>query len=257
MRKLLLPLLLSFFLSVEAQQSSGLRIGIEFGTFEMSGKIDDRWEFRHMKSHNSFSESYYGSENVTGMGEMRYAALKSELSIWGNRITLASGLKYTHVDEQISPVTDSRLYLYHPSTQGIELFRIRGMNESLGYLSVPLEADILLWGRLSNWQTYVKGGIEVGTKIHGKTSLDFVSKEMDKYEKEILLAAGKAPSNLFVNAYGSIGLRLILNNGIRLAGEVSFPGSVLSKNNFSLLSTKSYSGVRFMISTPINLFSNK
>lgn len=257
MKRLLLLLLLSCVLSVEAQQSSGLRIGIEYGTYEMTGEIDDRWEFRYMKGHNTSPESYLGSENVIGTGEMRYAALKSELSIWGNRVTLASGLRYTHVSEEISPSKSYQLYLYHPSEQGIEFFRILGMSETLGYLSVPLEADILLWGRHSNWQGYVKGGIEAGTKIHSKTGLDFVSQEMKKYQEEILSTAGKSPSNLFVNTYGSLGLRLILNNGIRLSGEVSFPGVILSKNNFSLLDTKLYSGVRFMISTPISLFSTK
>lgn len=257
MKKLLLLLLFCSFLSVEAQQSSRVRIGIEYGTYEMTGEIDDRWEFRQTKSRYSAQESYSGSENVIGEGEAHYAGLKSELSMGDNRLTLASGLRYTHINERISPSRDSQLYLYQPSEQGVELFRIYGMSESLGYLSIPLEADILLWGHLSNWQTYVKGGIQAGIKVHGHTGLDFVSKEMEKYEDEILAAAGKAPSNFFSNVYGSVGLRLILNNGIRLSIEGIFPPVFLTKNNFSLLTPQSFGGGQFMISAPVNLFSTK
>ena len=42
------------------------------------------------------------------------------------------------------------------------------MNESIGYLSIPLEADIILLGYYSNWQVYLKGGIQAGVKIHEK-----------------------------------------------------------------------------------------
>lgn len=257
MKKLLLLLLLCSFLSVEAQQSSRFRIGIEYGTFEMAGEIDDRWEFRQIKSRYPAHESYSGSENAIGEGEAHYAGLKSELSMWNDRLTLASGLRYTHINERISPSRSSQLYLFHPSKQGVELFRIYGMNESLGYVSIPLEADILLWGRLSNWQGYVKGGIQAGMKVHGNTGLDFVSKEMEKYEDEILSAAGKTPSDFFSNAYASIGLRLIFENGIRLSIEGVFPPVFLTKNNFSLFTSQSFGGVQFMISTPVNLFSTK
>lgn len=257
MKKLLLLILLCSFLSVEAQQSSRFRIGIEYGTFELAGEIDNRWEFRQAKSHYPSIDNYYGSESAIGEGTVHYAGIKSEFSLWDNRLTLASGLRYNHVDEEIFGLKGSQLYLFQPSEQGLDLFRVNGMNESLGYISVPLEADMVLLGRLSNWQVYLKAGIQAGTKIHGKTELDFVSKEMEKYEDKILSTAGKAPSNLFVNAYSSLGLRLILNNGIRLSAEVLFPPGFLTKNNFSLLTTESFGGGQFSISTPVNLFSTK
>lgn len=257
MKKLLLLLFFCSFLPVEAQQSSCFRIGIEYGTYEMAGEIDDRWEFRQIKKDYPTYDSYSGSENVIGEGEARYAGLKSELSMWDNRLTLASGLRYTRINEHISPARGSQLYLFHQSKQGVELFRLYGMKESLGYVSIPLEADILLWGRLSNWQTYVKGGIQAGIKVHGNTGLDFVSRGMEKYENEILSSVGKSPSDFFSYAYGGIGLRLILNNGTRLAIEGIFPPAYLSKGNFSLLDNQSFGGVQFLVSTPINLFSGK
>lgn len=259
MRYLLALILLFSFACVEAQQSPGFRLGVEYGTSQMAGEIDSRWEFRQTGNRYSDYESYYGNENVTGEGVLHYAGLKSELSMWQDRLTLASGLRYTHVNERISPAGNaSQLYLYHPSGQGIELFRIYRMNESLGYISIPLEADILLLGYLSNWQVYVKGGIQAGLKVHGNTRLDFVSKEMEKYEDEILASVGKEePSNFFSNVYGSIGLRLILKNGIRLSIEAVSSQVFLTKNNFSLLSSQSLPGVQFMITTPVNLFTSK
>jgi hypothetical protein len=178
MRDLLLLILIFPFVCTEAQQNSPLRIGVEYGSYKMAGEINNRWEFRLAKTPYTPQEDETGNEHVNGEGEVDYAGLKSELSVWGNRITFASGLRYTRVNQRISPTWDTPLYLYHPSSQGVELFRVRGMNESLGYIGVPLEADFLLWGRLSNWQGYVKSGIQAGLKIHGKTTLDFVSQEM-------------------------------------------------------------------------------
>ncbi len=223
----------------------------------MAGEINDQWEFRQVKTRYVTQEDQTGSEHVKGEGEVYYAGLKSELSVWENRLTLTSGIRYSRVNERISPSWDAPLYLFHPSDQGIELFRVRGMNESLGYVGVPLEADFLLWGRLSNWQGYVKAGIQAGMKIHGKTTIDFASKEMEKYGDEIITAAGKAPSNFLLNTYGGLGLRLILNNGIRLSIEALFPQHFLTKDNFSLLASESYGGAQLSVSLPVNLFSMK
>lgn len=257
MRYLLLLILIFPFIHTEAQQDSPLRIGVEYGSYKMAGEINHRWEFRLAKTPYTSQEDETGNEHVNGEGEVNYAGLKSELSVWGNRLTFASGLRYTRVNQQISPAWDSPLYLYLPSSQGVELFRVRGMNESLEYIGVPLEADILLWGRLSNWQIYVKAGMQAGVKIHGKTTLDFVSREMEKYGDEIIAAAGKAPSDFFLNAYSGLGLRLILNNGIRLSIEALFPPNFLTKDNFSLLTSKTYGGGQLSASFPVNLFSTK
>ncbi len=259
MRYLLLLILIFSFVHTGAQQQSQsrFRIGIEYGSYKMAGEINDQWEFRQVKTRYVTQEDQTGSEHVKGEGEVYYAGLKSELSVWENRLTLTSGFRYSRVNERISPSWDAPLYLFHPSDQGIELFRVRGMNESLGYVGVPLEADFLLWGRLSNWQGYVKAGIQAGMKIHGKTTIDFASKEMEKYGDEIITAAGKAPSNFLLNTYGGLGLRLILNNGIRLSIEALFPQHFLTKDNFSLLASESYGGAQLSVSLPVNLFSMK
>lgn len=259
MRYLLLLILIFSFVHTGAQQQSQsrFRIGIEYGSYKMAGEINDQWEFRQVKTRYVTQEDQTGSEHVKGEGEVYYAGLKSELSVWENRLTLTSGFRYSRVNERISPSWDAPLYLFHSSDQGIELFRVRGMNESIGYVGVPLEADFLLWGRLSNWQGYVKAGIQAGMKIHGKTTIDFASKEMEKYGDEIITAAGKAPSNFLLNTYGGLGLRLILNNGIRLSIEALFPQHFLTKDNFSLLASESYGGAQLSVSLPVNLFSMK
>ena len=254
MRYLLLFILFFPFICMEGQQNSPFRIGVEYGSYKMAGEIDNRWEFRLAKTPYVSQEDGSGREHVEGAGEVNYAGLKSELSVWGNRITLASGIRYTRVNQRISPTWDSPLYLYHLSSQGIELFRIRSMNESLGYIGVPLEADILLWGQLSNWQVYVKAGMQTGVKIDGKTTLDFVSQEMEKYGDEIIDGAGKAPADFFLNTYAGLGLRLLLNSGIRLSVETLFSPNFLTNDNFSLLTAKTFGGGQLSVSFPVNLF---
>ena len=234
MRHILLFILLLPFVYLKAQQHSGFRIGVEYGSYELAGEIHDRWEFRQEKLSYSYQDNYHEREYVEGEGSVNFVGLKSELSVWKNRLTLASGLRYTHVCEMIFPTSRASFYLYHPSSRGIELFRIREMNESIGYIGIPVEADIVLLGLLSNWQLYIKAGMQAGVRIHDETRIDFTSKEMEKYRDEIITTAGETPSNFFMNAYSSLGLRLILKNGIRFSIEAIFPPNFITKDNFTL-----------------------
>lgn len=256
MKYILLLFLNCLFLTAKAQQFSGFHIGIEYGTSQMTGEIDERWEFRQTIDSYANYEGYDGSESAIGEGAIHYAGLKTTYSIWNDRLTFASGLRYVNIHERIFPGGSSpHLYLYQPSNEGIEFFRLYGIEESLGYGTIPFEVDLLLLGYMSNWQVYVKGGIQVGMKLHEKNELDFVSQEMREYENSILSNMNVAQNNFFSNANGSIGLRLILRNGTRLAIEGTSSSIFLTNNNLSLLTSQSLPGVHFMLTVPIHHFS--
>lgn len=257
MKSFVLILLLCSFTYSEAQQPSHIHIGFEYGSHEIKGRIGKRWEFRHPNIRYSRQTDLSGSERVTGKGNIHYAGVKSEFSIWDNRLTFTTGLRYTLINEQVSPQQGTFIYLFHPSSQGIELFRIKGMEERLGFAGIPLEADILLWGRCSNWQGYVKAGVQGGVKIHGETSLNFLSEEMEQHGDSIITTAGGAPSRFFLNSYAGLGLRLILQNGIRLSTEIILPPQYLTKGNLTLLTPEFLGGSRFSVSLPTRLFSLK
>ena len=239
---LLLLLLSCTFVETQAQlqPQSPFRIGIEYGSHEIRGKIDNRWEFRHPDIRYSRQTDLSGSERVSGKGNIHYAGVKSEFSVWDNRLTFTTGLRYTLINEQVSPQQGTFIYLFHPSSQGIELFRIKGMEERLGFAGIPLEADILLW-----------------VKIHGETSLNFLSEEMEQHGDAIISTAGAAPSRFFLNSYAGLGLRLILQNGIRLSAEITLPPHYLTKGNLTLLTPEFLGGSRFSVTIPTRLFSLK
>lgn len=255
---LLLLLILCSCLSLKAKEPSKLRIGLEVGGSDIMGKVNDRWDFRKPWSrYPDYGSYYYGSANATGEGSMFYTRLKTELPLLKNWVTISSGLRYTRFNERIFTYDDSPLYLFHPSPQGIELFRVNELNESLGYVTVPLETDIALFGKIRRWHVFVKGGIQAGVKIHGKTRLDFASREMDKYESEILNAAGNTPSNFISSIYGSVGFRFIFDSQIRITLENTFPHLFLTKHNLSLISPEETVGLQASITFPFNFFSNK
>lgn len=241
-------------LSIKAQEPSRLRIGFESGISAVMGEIDDRWEFR--KTWTRYPDyGYYGNEKATAEGEIYFVGLKSEISVLKERMTISSGLRYSHINERISSYNNSQLYLFHPSQQGIELFRIYDMKESLGYLTVPLEADVALFGKIRRWQIFVKGGIQAGVKVHGNTRIGFVSRDMEKYEPEILATAGEGPSDFFSSVYGSAGFRFIFNSQLRITLEHNLPHLFLTKNNFSLFTPQAMPGLQFTIMAPVNIFS--
>ena len=103
MKSFVLILLLCSFTYSEAQQPSHIHIGFEYGSHEIKGRIDKRWEFRHPDIRYSRQTDLSGSERVTGKGNIHYAGVKSEFSLWDNRLTFTTGLRYTLINEQVSP----------------------------------------------------------------------------------------------------------------------------------------------------------
>lgn len=263
---LLLLLLSCAFLSIEAQQPPSIRIEAEYGFSNLSGKINDHWEFRHPPLNYSDYGYYYENEHAVGEGTLLYGGARATLSAWKDRVTIASGLRYTNIQQRILPSGNTPyLYLYPGNTQylhpeqsairGIDIFRLNGMEESLGYVSIPLEVDIILLGYYSNWQVYAKAGLQAGAKIHGTTRIDFVSPSMQEYENEVIAATNESPGTFFSTAYGGLGLRLILQNGTRISAEMISSHLFLSKPNFSFLSPETFPGIQFMVSFPIQLSS--
>lgn len=255
---LLLLLVFCSCLPLKAKEPSKLRIGLEMGRSNLTGEVSDRWDFRKPWSrYSSYGSGYYGSVYATGEGNMFYTRLKAELPLLKNWVTLSSGLRYTHFNERISTYDNSPLYLFHPSQQGIELFRINKLSESLGYMTIPLETDITLFGKIRRWHVFLKGGIQAGVKVHGKTRLNFASSEMDKYESEILNAAGNTPSNFISSVYGSVGFRFVFDSQIRITLENTFPHLFLTKHNLSLISPEETIGIQASVTFPFNFFSKK
>ena len=242
----------------QLQKESPLLIGVEYGSYGIKGDINNYWEFRPPINRHPHEMYKYKTANdhLTGKGAIHYMGIKTEFPKWGNRLTFKTGLRYTLVDEQIVPMEGNSLYLFQPSPQGIELFRISEMKEILGYVGIPLETDFLLWGKYSNWQGYLKAGIQGGIKVHGNTTINFVSREMQKQSTEIIEAASKENTPFFVNYYAGLGLRLLLQNGIRFSAEVHLPPQFLTKGNYGLLTTQSFGGTEFSVSIPFSFISS-
>ncbi len=255
---LLLLLFLSVsLLSLEAQHPTATRVVAEYGFMNLSGKMNGQWEFRH-PTLGYFNTDYHDNEYATGEGRIQYTGLKVELPAWKNRVTLASGLRYTNVSQQVLPfASTSRLYLYYHAGRGIDIYRLDDMSESIGYVSIPLEADIILLGYYSNWQVYVKGGIQAGVKVHEKSRIHFTSPNMQTHEDEVLAVIDKTPSAFYSNLYGSLGLRLTLNNGVRIATEMLMPYLFLSKPNWSFLSSETFPGIQLTVAIPLRPSSFK
>ncbi|RNC65200.1 hypothetical protein D7D25_08540 [Proteiniphilum sp. X52] len=245
-------------MSAKAQRDSQFHIGLESGGFALEGKIDDRWDFRQPTDYQPAYRYYHGSEKAYGEGTLFYVGIKPQLALWNDRITLASGVRYIHVQERITSGSKTYpLFLYSTSREGIDLFRVNGIDESLGYLTIPMEVNLAVIGNRHVWHIYVKGGVQAGMKIHGKTEIDFVSDKLDKYNDEVLAGIGKAPASFFSDVYTSIGVRFILRNAMRLSLDFPAFHSILSKGNFSLLNSQTFPGMQVTISTPVNFFSTK
>lgn len=242
MKHLFVLLFLCAFFFVKAQDTVQFYMGVEYGRSQLKGNIDQRWIFSETDKRITTDGSVHGD------GQIYYWGLRSEFSMWRDRLTISSALRYIRVNDGFFKLT----YLYQPAIQEVDFIHIYKMDESLGYIGVPLEVEMALLSHFRDYQVYIKGGIQAGLKIHGNRRIGSYDDDIIKYEDKIFTMAGKAPSNFLSTIYGAIGFR-IGADGFSISAELVSPHFFLSKNNFSILTPQTYPGLHCTVSLPFDL----
>lgn len=148
-------LLFSFTIITKSQNTTPIRIGIEIGFAAIEGDVDSRWNIRQDLN------SYGGNLNRIGMRGAYNELLKTHLGVlptfyfMEGRVDISSGLRLTMFSGKIgsNKIDDKQSYFFfrHSSpNDDIEFYRIRKIDEKVHYLSIPLEASVVLLGHRSN-----------------------------------------------------------------------------------------------------------
>ncbi|MDO5663721.1 MAG: hypothetical protein Q4G63_00515 [Bacteroidia bacterium] len=248
-------------LAVHAQKDPIYRIGIEIGGGVLEGNtIGDKWNIRQdvggYSSHNLPHDHEFGSNSsFISMG------IKSQVSLLNERIDILSGLHFTMFNTSIKNHRNNVIYLRMDNPNAVEFYKISGINEKVGYLSIPLEMNYHFFRRnvfkRSRISLFGKAGAEAGIKLYGNTNINFVSDAMKSHEKEVLQSRNLKLNNFYSTFYLGCGFQFTDGNDIQYSYEVKLPGALLTKNNSNIIRPNAFVSAHLSVKFPIQLILKK
>lgn len=246
------------------QNNPTVRIGVEVGNGVVDGKIKDTWNIRQNVNFYDYGYDYsgrrpYSDNSFLPSSKYIYLGIKPQISFFKDRINIFSGLRFTMFNNRIGGSnSEEPIFLRVNNPNSIDFYKITSISEKTEYLSVPLEVSYRLFQshivrEYPAISGYFKIGGEVGAKVYGKQKLEFESPKMLMYEDEILKSNGAKENSFYATLYTSLGLQLSTRNGMQYSIEAMLPSKIRSNDNFSLLTSGTFSGFQFSVQTPINI----
>lgn len=264
---ILIPFFSLLTVFVHSQDANVITIGFEGGTGFVTGKLNDKWNVRQdiasgysnygYGSNYGYSDysSNSGSNSISSEMDMYYFGIKPGIYFPNYNINISAGLRFSRINSYLnknSSSNDSYFFLkYNESGTNTEYFKVKGINENVDYLGIPLEITLTPF-HFDVVNLYAKVGAEVNLKLNSQTDIDFLNNNMKTYQQGILDKVGVKVNSIYSSVYAALGIRFGRATGIKYNFEVTLPARILSSNNSSLVVPEYYSGIQFSVQIPIN-----
>lgn len=255
MKKITLLLLLYCLTYMSwGQQKNHFLIGVEVGSTSIIGERSDNWQIRQTAAPNADrlieTEAY---------GSITYFGIKPEYRFLGNKMSIASGIRYVNITADIEPSTSyysyntmGQEYLFlRYQTNGSSMYfaKVKQIKEKKSYISVPIEWQYIPF-RIGNFGFYGKVGAELGVKIYDNTQIAFLSKEMQQEEKNILDMISPKTNPIYANSYMGVGCKMTIRKLIEIGLELNAP-LAHTKSNTSILDEKFVGNIQLSVQIPL------
>ena len=252
MKKLLLLfLVLGIGLGSSAQKRPSIHLSVDvLGGGGISGTQENRWDIR--QTFNSYS--YYNREYLTSNSFLSYISLKPEFR-FSEGLSLYTGLRYIDMENSFSNLSNRNGFFYVRLNQNSEdethIYRVKSIDESVGYLSIPLEVKYapFHWRRFS---IYGRLGTDFGLLIYSKRSAEMFQPDMQRYEADVLNAVPFTPNKFLATVYTGIGLGYEFRNRVTVNADLPMMKNILTNNHSSIFQASSLSGVQVSLSIPLS-----
>lgn len=257
MKKLLLLfLILGIGLNSNAQDKPSIHLSVDvLGGGGILGTQENRWDIR--QTFNSYS--YYETEYLTSNSFLSYISLKPEFR-FSKKLSFYTGLRYTDMTNSFSNMNSRSGFFYvrfaQYSSDETHFYRVKSIEESAGYLSIPLEVKYspIHWRGFS---LYGRLGTDFGLLIYSKRSAELFQPEMQQHEADVLNVVPFIPNNFLSTAYAGIGLGYEFKNRVSVNADLPIIKGILTKNHSSIFQASSLSGVQVSLSIPLSKNDNQ
>ena len=243
---------------VYSQDASVITIGFEGGSGFITGKQNDKWNIRQdvATSYYDYGYNYHsGNNSVSSEMNLYYFGIKPAIYFPKYNINISAGLRFTQSNcylNKSSNSDESYFFLrYNESGTNTEYFKVKGINENINYLGIPLEITLTPF-HFDVVNLYAKVGAEINLKLNSQTDINFSNENMKIYKQDVLSRVGTSTNLIYSSGYAAVGIRFGRVTGVKYNFEVTLPARILSSNNSSLVVPEYYSGFQFSVQIPIN-----
>ncbi|MDO9154883.1 MAG: hypothetical protein Q7U47_14445 [Paludibacter sp.] len=257
--KLKTVFILSHLLAVStlsfAQSPNKISVNVEFGGNQVNTSLNEKWNIRQ-----DVGPYYYesGSSNIAVSPYMfvSHLGIKPEIAFFENKLALSSGLRFSNISSDLSIIGQSAeknkfFYLrYHSTGLDTEFARVRSISESSNYLGIPFDVKLIPFS-ISQFNFYLKTGVELNFKVGSKTNIDFVSEEMKGFENSIIENIGVKVNSLYSTWTTALGVRFGSKDKLKYKLEFLLPSFFITKNYSTLVNGDMFTGFQCAIQLPV------
>jgi hypothetical protein len=234
-----------------AQEPTRYFLSVEAGSSFVTGRLNPNWKVR--QDVGSYEYEYMNANSIHAEMTISSIGIKPGMSFFGNKVQAYSGLRYTHINSDLSKnstLESAFFYLSdHGTTDITDFYKIKHITEDNDYLGVPLEILVLPF-KNDYFDFYLKAGAELNFRFHTSRDIKFLNPDMEPYQDLILEHANVTTNSIYASVYSAIGIRLGRKNNVKYDLELLLPSYILTRNNSSLILPDFYSGVRFAVQFP-------
>lgn len=193
-------------------------------------------------------QSSEGSINTFTMGF--FASAKYEIFNTKIKTGFSTGIRFISYGSRISGYSSSNsdfFYVrYSMLSSDTKFARIHSIEQIKQIITIPLEIRYVLYHLQSlNLGVSVKLGTEFSALIPtNETTISFQEPNMNVYEDVVLSSIQAKSGNFYSTVYGSIGLHIGKLNSNSVLLELMLPAFYTSSDNFSLVTSKNYIGLK-------------
>jgi hypothetical protein len=253
MRKILLSVFVLCLLAgpLSAQEKVPVFLSLETGADIIDNGIRDLEFIRQSAS----DYDYYGdyAESISGLYYSFFTGIKEEFTL-SSRISITTGLRYTHVHSSIGDSnSDRNKYMYlllSSSGTTTEFLKATSIRQDNDYLGIPIEFRYYI-SHYHFFRSYLRMGAVINYRIQTKTDIVCANDAMAGYEKELTDRIEK-PNSFYSIAYGGFGVRFGKEYGPSLNIEAHVPSVIITPYSSTLTDANIGSGIEITLQIPLN-----
>lgn len=187
-----------------------------------------------------------------------YAGIKYEIFNPDYKTGISVGLRYVcfnaSIAESNTKWNDYFYFKYYESENEMKFARILSLNESMRFLTFPVEVKLHPL-QFRKFGLFITAGTELlKLEIDHRFDVEFVQDLMNENKGEVIAALDKNLNGFYSTLYATLGIKIGDINKPNLMFEFILPGLILTEENFALVDSYAdfFGGFRMSLQIPIN-----
>lgn len=226
--------------------------GVQYG-FQRFAQQNQEKEFIRQSSNKHFYPNFFDLK--TPRTTKRTFGVSDEIDFNCNFLRIVIGVNYAQFDTFFNDPNQSNAdgvmaILVNKTDDSIDFLNVESIIEKSHYLIFPLALKINVITR-SNFQFYLKPGIEFNFRLGNKRSVDFLDDEQRSREKQVLNLFDKT-DKYFNSILFTSGFRFIKRSHFILNIEADLGYRFLNESISDMVSLKGGKGLKCLIQIPIH-----